>query len=178
MERRVVTPGEVVGYAEEFDVRGAVYSVDYRYIAATVGMALFNKSTHMALVKSFRDPALPPQGVVVYCVVTSKGRRAYMLKCFAVERGQRPTDLKYQITGVLPYLFTDGDLGIGDYIRGKVVSTYGPPIVVSIRGHTYGSVLSRCPRCGSALRRRGMALYCPNCGTEARRKIAVGYYMM
>ncbi|MFN7106317.1 MAG: exosome complex RNA-binding protein Csl4 [Pyrobaculum sp.] len=178
MEKRLVTPGEVVGYAEEFDTSGAVYSVGYRYIAAAVGVALFDKNTHLASVRPFREAALPPQGAVVYCVVTGKGRRAYTLKCFAVERGQRPVDLRYQVAGVLPHVFTDGGLGVGDYIRGKVVSTYGPPLVVSIRGHTYGAVLSRCPRCGSVLKRRGMSLYCPSCGTEARRKVAVGYYMM
>ncbi|MEM3963524.1 MAG: RNA-binding protein, partial [Pyrobaculum sp.] len=96
--------------------------------------------------------------------------------CFAVEEGRSLADMKYTITGVLPHFFSDGELGIGDYIRAKVVSTYGPPIIVSIRGPTYGAVLSRCPKCGTVLKRRGMTLYCPNCSTEVKRKLAVGYY--
>ena len=113
---------------------------------------------------------------MVYCQVTGKGRRAYQLRCFAVEEGKNAADLKYPVSGVLPYFFSDGDIGIGDYLRAKVVSTYGPPIVVSIRGPTYGVILSRCPKCGAVLKRRGMMLYCPNCGAEVKRKIAVGHY--
>jgi exosome complex component CSL4 len=77
---------------------------------------------------------------------------------------------------VLPYIFADGELGIGDYIRAKVVSTHGPPLVVSIRGATYGSDLSRCLDAARCLKRRGAALYCPNCANEVKRKIAIGHY--
>jgi len=174
--RKVVTPGETVAYAEEFEVRGAAYLNSYKYIASAMGTAAYDPKAHLAVVKPFRESPIPPPGTVVYCVVLGKGRRAYQLKCFAVEGERGPVDMKYQITGVLPNFFADGEFGIGDYIRAKVVSTYGPPLVVSTRGATYGVVLSRCPNCGSLLKRRGNTLYCPNCGVEVKRKIAVGYY--
>ncbi|ABP51597.1 exosome complex RNA-binding protein Csl4 [Pyrobaculum arsenaticum] len=176
MKKAVVTPGEVVAYAEEFETKGAVYNTGYEYRAATLGIAAYDPKTHTAVVKPTRKPPIPQPGTVVYCQVTSKGRRAYQLRCFAVEEGRSPADMKYTITGVLPHFFSDGELGIGDYIRAKVVSTYGPPIIVSIRGPTYGAVLSRCPKCGTVLKRRGMTLNCPNCSTEVKRKLAVGYY--
>lgn len=176
VKKTVVTPGETLAYVEEFEVKGSAYSVDYRYLSSVLGVAAFDEKTHIAVVRPLKDPAIPPPGSVAYCQVTGKGRRAYQLRCFAVEGQRGPVDLKYAFTGILPYFFADGELGIGDYIRAKVVSTYGPPLVVSIRGATYGSVLSRCPHCGSVLKRRGMALYCPNCSTEVRRKIAVGHY--
>ncbi|AET31678.1 exosome complex RNA-binding protein Csl4 [Pyrobaculum ferrireducens] len=176
MRKIIVTPGELVAYAEEFETKGAVYAVDYRYIAAALGVAAYDEKTHTAVVKPVRPPAIPQTGSVVYCQVTGEGRRAYQLRCFAVEEGRGPSELKYIVSGVLPHFFSDGEVGIGDYIRGRVVSTRGPPIVVSIRGPTYGVVLSRCPRCGSVLRRRGSALYCPNCGVEVKRKMAIGHY--
>lgn len=176
MKKIVVTPGETLAYAEEFEVKGAAYSLDHRYISSVLGTASFDEKTHTAVVKPLKDPVMPQPGSVVYCQVTGKGRRVYYLRCFAVEGQKGPVDLKYTFTGVLPYIFADGELGIGDYIRAKVVSTYGPPLVVSIRGATYGSVLSRCPRCGSVLKRRGATLYCPNCANEVKRKIAIGHY--
>lgn len=172
-----MTPGEEVAYAEEYEAKWGAYSVDYKLHAYVLGIAAYDERSHVATVKPLRDPPMPQQGSVVYCQVTGKGRRAYQLRCFAVERDREIHDLKYLYTGVLPYFFSDGDLGVGDYIRARVVSTYGPPLVVSIRGPTYGSVLSRCPKCGSVLKRRGPALYCPVCSTEVRRKIAVGHYM-
>ncbi len=174
----VVTPGEVVAYAEEYETKGAVYLNHYKYLASSIGVALFDKSTHTAVVKPLREPPIPPQGSVVYCIVVAKGRRVYHLKCFATEKERKIADAKYQTSGVLPHFLADGELGIGDYVRGKVVSTYGPPLVVSVKGYTYGSVLSRCPHCGSLMKRRGMTLQCTKCGAEAKRKIAMGHYMM
>lgn len=174
--KKIVIPGEEVAYAEEYETKGAAYQEDHRYIASAVGVAAYDPKAHAAVVKPLKNSAIPPPGAVVYCIVTGKGRRAYQLKCFAVENGREVEELKYQTTSVLPYFFADGDLGIGDYVRAKVASSHGPPLVVSIRGATYGSVLSRCPKCGSVLKRRGMTLQCPNCGVEVKRKIAVGHY--
>ncbi|ABL88949.1 conserved protein (RNA polymerase related) [Pyrobaculum islandicum DSM 4184] len=176
MRKKIVTPGEEVAYAEEFETKGSAYSLDFRYLSSVLGIVTYDEKAHVAVVKPVRNPPLPQAGAIVYCQVVNKGRRAYQLRCFAVENNREIHDLKYSFTGVLPYFFSDGELGIGDYIRAKVVSTYGPPLVVSIRGPTYGSVLSRCPRCSSVLKRRGMALYCPNCSIEVKRKIAIGYY--
>lgn len=176
VKRAVVTPGETVAYAEEYDVRGSAYYAGYKYIACTLGVALYDDKSHTAVVRPVRNLPLPQPGAVVYCQVTGKGKRAYQLKCFAVEGKRGPVDLKYQFTGILPHFLADGRLGIGDYIRARVVSAHGPPLIVSIRGPTYGVILSRCPKCGSTLKRHGMALVCPSCAAEAARKIAVGYY--
>jgi len=176
VKKTIVTPGELVAYAEEFETKGAVLAVDHKYHASALSVATYDEKSHVAVVKPVRGSAYPQPGAVVYCQVTGKGRRAYQLRCFAVEEGKNAADLKYPVSGVLPYFFSDGDIGIGDYLRAKVVSTYGPPIVVSIRGPTYGVILSRCPKCGAVLKRRGMMLYCPNCGAEVKRKIAVGHY--
>jgi len=176
VKKIIVTPGETLAYAEEFEVKGSAYSLDHRYISSVLGVASFDEKTHTAVVKPLKDPAMPQPGAVVYCQVTGKGRRAYQLRCFAVEEQKGLVDLKYTFTGVLPHFFAEGELGIGDYIRARVISTYGPPLVVGIRGATYGSVLSRCPRCGSVLKRRGATLYCPNCAIEVKRKIATGHY--
>ncbi|MEM1925900.1 MAG: exosome complex RNA-binding protein Csl4 [Pyrobaculum sp.] len=174
--RRVVAPGELVASAEEFEVKGAVYVQNYDYIAAVTGVAMCERKSHLCFVKPFRSPHMPKTGSVVYCQVVGKGRRGYLLRCFATEGDKGVEEFKYFYTATTPYFFSDGELGVGDYIRGRVVSTYGPPFVVSIRGHTYGSVLSRCPRCGSVLKRKGSVLQCISCGTEVRRKIAIGYY--
>lgn len=176
MKKAVVTPGELVAFAEEYEAKGAAYTNDYKHHASALAVAIFDEKAHVALVKPIRGSALPPPGAVVYCIVTGKGVRAYQLRCFAVESDKDVRDLKYQITGVLPTFLADGELGIGDYVRAKVVSTYGPPLVVSTRGPAFGSILSRCPKCGSVLKRRGPVLQCPNCSTEVKRKIAVGYY--
>jgi exosome complex component CSL4 len=126
MKKIVVTPGETLAYAEEFEVKGAAYGLDHRYISSVLGTASFDEKTHTAVVKPLKDPVMPQPGSVVYCQVTGKGRRVYYLRCFAVEGQKGPVDLKYTFTGVLPYIFADGELGIGDYIRAKVVSTSRP----------------------------------------------------
>ncbi len=171
----MVLPGEEIATPEEFVVDGRAY-LDGVFRAAALGVAVYDRRSHTAVVKPLREDGYPRQGDTLYCVVTSKGVRALSAKCVAKE-GRGVEELKYPVSAVIPPQFVDGKVGIGDYIRARVVSNIGPPFLLSIKGPTFGVVRAICPKCGSVMKRRGAQLVCPACGAVDVRKIAQGFYV-
>nr|KJR73683.1 MAG: RNA-binding protein [Thermoproteus sp. AZ2] len=176
MKRKLVLPGEEVAAPEEYLVEQGAY-LDGVFRASVLGRAVYDPKAHTAVVEPIRGDNYPHNGDIVYCVVTSKGVRALSARCFAKESKNGVEDLKYPVTAYIPPQLVDGRVGVGDYIRAKVVSSHGPPFTLSIRGPSFGVIRAICPRCGSAMRRRGGQLVCPNCGAVDARKIAVGFYV-
>ncbi|MGC8583037.1 MAG: exosome complex RNA-binding protein Csl4 [Thermoproteus sp.] len=176
VERRLVLPGEEVATPEEFAVDGRAY-LDGVFRAAALGVAVYDRKSHTAVVKPVKVDGYPRQGDILYCVVTSKGVRALSARCVAKEGGDGPEELKYPVTAFIPPQLVDGRIGVGDYIRARVVSNLGPPFLLSVKGPTFGVVRAICPKCGNVMRRRGNKLVCPVCGAADVRKIAQGFYV-
>lgn len=175
-KRRLVVPGEEVASPEEYVVEQGAY-LDGVFRAAVLGRAVYDPKAHVAAVEPLKGARYPKQGDILYCVVTSKGVRALSARCFAREGASGLEELKYSVVAHIPPQLADGRVGIGDYIRARVVSSRGPPFLLSIRGHTFGVVRALCPKCGSIMRRRGSQLVCPSCGAVAIRKTAIGFYV-
>ncbi|CCC82360.1 exosome complex RNA-binding protein Csl4 [Thermoproteus tenax] len=176
VKRKLVLPGEEVAMPEEFMVEGSSY-LDSVFRSSALGYVVYDSLSHTAVVKPFKRDSYPRQGDILYCVVTSKGVRALNVRCVAREMKEGFEELKYPVTGLIPPQLVDGKVGIGDYVRARVVSNYGPPFLLSIRGSTFGVVRAVCPKCGNVMRRRGGILVCPVCGATAVRKIAHGFYV-
>ncbi|MEL9990868.1 MAG: exosome complex RNA-binding protein Csl4 [Thermoproteus sp.] len=174
--RKIVVPGEEVAIPEEYLVDGYAY-LDGVFRASALGVAVYDRKSHAAVVRPIKTYGYPKQGDVLYCVVTSKGVRALSARCVAKEGKNGPEELKYSVTAFIPPQLIDGKVGVGDYIRARVVSNLGPPFLLSIKGPTFGVVRAICPKCGNAMRRRGGQLVCPVCGTTDVRKIAQGFYV-
>lgn len=175
IQRKLVLPGEEVAAPEEFEVDGRAY-LDGIFRAAALGIAVYDRRSHTAVVEPLRNNGYPKQGDILYCVVTSKGVRALSARCIARE-GKTVEELKYPVSAFIPPQLVDGKVGVGDYIRARVVSSYGPPFLLSIKGPTFGVVRAICPRCGNVMKRRGNQLVCPVCGAVDSRKIAQGFYV-
>ncbi len=180
MDRALVVPGEELGTAEEYEASGYAYSSDYKVLSSAIGVARFNRLLHVVHVTPLKQPHYPTFNDVVRCVVVSITGRAAVLRCFAVEKGESVMYLKYPVTGMIPSIFSgehniEDAVGIGDIIRGRVVSRKGPPFTVSISGFAFGVISAMCPRCRKRMRRRGNYLYCPSCGMSIKRKVSILY---
>ncbi len=180
MDRVLVVPGEELGTEEEYEARGHAHISDYRVLSSAIGIAHFNRSLHVVHVVPVKHHYYPAFNDVVRCVVVSITGRAAIMRCFAVERDDRVEYLKYPVTGIVPSIFSgehsiDEAVGIGDVVRGRVVSRKGPPFTVSIGGFAFGVVSAMCPRCRGHMRRRGSHLYCPRCGVSVKRKVSILY---
>jgi exosome complex component CSL4 len=176
IERRLVLPGEEVATPEEFIVDGRAY-LDGVFRASALGVAVYDRRSHAAAVRPLKGDGYPRQGDILYCVATSRGVRALSVRCVAREGDGGPEELKYPVTAFIPPQLVDGKIGIGDYIRARVVSNLGPPFLLSVRGPTFGVVRAICPKCGNVMKRRGSRLVCPVCGAADVRKIAQGFYV-
>jgi len=174
--RRVVTPGEEVAVAEEFEVVGESYMDKYVARSTVLGLVEYDVRGHIAVVEPIRKPMLIKQGDIVHCVVEGKGLKHVTAKCFAVEEQGSMGYLPYAYTAFLIYpshISDLSDVGIGDYIRARVASRYGPPYLVTIKHPQLGVTYTLCPRCRTAMRRVGQVFRCPSCGLEVRRKVAL-----
>ncbi len=175
-----MVPGEELGTAEEYEASGYAYSNNYRVLSSAIGIAHFNRSLHVVHVAPLKHHYYPTFNDVVRCIVVSITSRAAIMRCFAVEKGERVAYLKYPVTGIVPSIFSgehsiDEAVGIGDVVRGRVVSRKGPPFTVSISGFAFGVVSAMCPRCRGHMRRKGNHLHCPRCGISVRRKVSILY---
>lgn len=176
VDRRIVLPGEEVSVAEEFELVGDGYMDRYVARSAVLGVAEYDVRSHVAMVRPLRQRPTIRQGDVVHCVVEGKGARHVAARCFAVEEQGALRYLPYTFTAIMlvPQHIGDvNDVGVGDYVRARIASRYGPPYTATIKAPHLGVTYSLCPRCRTPMRRAGQVLRCPSCGLEVRRKVAL-----
>ncbi len=183
-ERQLVTPGERLGFEEEFAAGTNTYA-DHstgELRAKVVGITVRDWRSRILAVKPLKTPKyLIKSGDIVHAVVTGFKDSLVILQIFYIERGG--VQLLTPLTGILPAanisswrssLYKDV-LGYGDIVRAVVIEEAGPPYILSTRGREFGVILARCPRCLTPMVKRGGVLLCPRCRAKAKRKISSRY---
>lgn len=179
VEKRLVYPGDPVGVAEEFVPGPGTYEEDGDVFAATVGYLTLDTQDFVARVESFsRPPAVVKPGDIV--IGTVQATRTSM----AIVEVRRLADQPdRQIGGG-----TNGTLHVSkaseqyvenmedafrsrDIVRAKVLEVE-PAIQLTTKGPHFGVLKTYCPRCGTAMYRKGKGVVCPECEWKDVKKLA------
>ncbi len=187
----IAVPGEAIAVIEEFSLprRNVPYAYEEGGViyAAQPGRIVKDLERKViSIFTKFRNPAVQglKLGEVVYGQVVAVSESIAIVKIHYGEGGGK---LTHPVTGVLhisqvshEFIRTMFDaVKCGDYIKAKVISTYGPPYMLSTKDPSLGVVLARCPKCGKPMLKRGPSLVvCLNCGIVARRKLSPAYMII
>ncbi len=176
----IVVPGEELCVIEEFVPGQYAYADADGYVRALVlGRVVKDVKAHDIKVEPIRNKLLPRQGDIVYGkVVSIVNEKVAIVKILAVHENGTIVPLKHHCTGLLhisqasngPASMKD-IVGIGDVVRARIISTWGPPYLISIKAQNLGVIYALCPRCRVELRRRSDKLQCPSCGMVIKRKV-------
>ncbi len=182
----VLTPGEPIGYEEEF-AAGANTYVDPstgEVRAKVVGFAARDWASRFALVKPAKSIRYSiDAGDVVHAVVIGFKDSVVIVNIFYNET--RKAYIPSPFTGIILAARISSwrvklhkeVFGYGDVVRAYVVERGGPPFSLSTRGRDFGVILARCPNCSSPLVKRGPILVCMNCGKRVKRKVSSHYLL-
>ncbi len=180
MSDDIVVPGEELCVIEEFLPSQFTYADELGYVRSLVlGRVVRDLKTHDIKVEPVKNRLLLRQGDIVYGkVVSIVNEKVAIVKIVALHENGTIIPLKHHCTGLLhisqasngPSTMRD-IVGIGDVVRAKIISTWGPPYLISIKAQNLGVVYALCPRCRVELRRRSDKLQCPSCGTVIKRKV-------
>ncbi len=182
MGAQVVFPGDEIATAEEFVPGPGTFEEDGTVYAARIGHLVLDSSEFVARV----DPvtSIPVQlqaGDIVIGVIQA------VRSTMAIVEVRARADLpERQISGD-----TNGTLHIskvaefyvdnleeayrlGDIIRARVTDN-DPSLQLSTKGPEFGTLKTYCPRCRTAMVRKGKGVICPECEWKDSGKIADDY---
>lgn len=174
-------PGDELGVIEEFFPARNAYEQDGVVRAKVVGWARLDLLKHEASVSEARKARLPRSGDVVHAVVS--GVRDAVANVEIVYNETRGAFYPIPFRGIVHISEASNErlkslnevYGYGDVIRAKVLSQK-PPYQLSTKGADFGVIMTRCPKCTTPLRKRGLWLYCPICKkTYKKKKISKHY---
>ncbi len=185
LEDAIVAPGERICVIEEFLPGLNSYSDESGYVRSLVfGRVVRDLRNHEVHVVPFSRRAQLKAGSIVYGkVCTVVNDRLAVVRVLALDDNNIVVPLKSPCTGLLhasqmsdSYVRSVYEfVGIGDIIRARIVSTWGPPYLLSIRSQDLGVISALCPSCMSEMRRRGGKLYCSACNVQVKRKVPLTY---
>ena len=182
MEKRLVYPGDSVGVAEEFVPGPGTFEENGEVFAARVGFLTLDTNDFVARVDTFvGEPAVVKPGDII--LGTVNGTRSSMCIVEVVKIATQPNrDLGGDRNGTLhvskaseAYVENMEDaFRVRDIIRAKVLET-DPAIQLTTKGPHLGVLKSYCPRCGTAMTRKGKGVACPECDWKDTKKLADDY---
>ncbi len=181
MNGDVVVPGEELCVIEEFIPGKYVYADERGIIrSSVVGIVKRDLKSHDIEVVPLRSRFLLSQGDVVYGkVMTMLNEKVAIVKILAVQdHDGKLLILKHQYTGILHISQTSEQpistirevVGIGDIVKARIISKWGPPYLISIKNQNLGVIYSVCPNCHVEAKRRSRYFQCPICGQVLKRK--------
>ena len=180
-EESFKVPGDDLGVIEEFVPIRNAYEREGVVRAKVAGWAKLDPVKHEASVAEARRVRLPKSGDVVHAVVS--GIRDAIIYVEIVYNETEGAFYPIPFRGVMHISEASNErlrslneaFGYGDVIRAKVLSQK-PPYQLSTKGAEFGVIMTRCPKCTTPLRKRGLWLYCPVCKrTYKKRKISKFY---
>lgn len=180
----VVTPGEDLGFEEEFSAGENTYVHGESGLVKSkiLGYVLRDWSTRVAKVKPVKKiKYLVDKGDIVHASVIGFKDSVVIVNIFYNE--SKKVFIPTQTTGIILASRISGwrvklhkeVFGYGDIIRAVTVEKGGPPYSLSTKGREFGVILAKCPRCSSVLVKRGPTLFCPSCKTKVKRKVSSRY---
>ncbi|HEX2022682.1 MAG TPA: exosome complex RNA-binding protein Csl4, partial [Candidatus Thermoplasmatota archaeon] len=179
---RVVFPGDVVGVAEEFVSGPGTYEENGEVLAATFGRLVLDTSVFEARVEPFvGQPAAVKIGDIVLGTVNMTRSSMAIVEVRAIAHDPNRA-VAGDTNGTLhvskaadQYLESmEAAFRVRDIVRAKVLEV-SPAIQLTTKGPFLGVLKSYCPRCGTAMARKGRGLVCPECEWKETSKIAEDY---
>lgn len=182
MEKRLVYPGDPVGVAEEFVPGDGTYEENGQLYAATVGYLTLDTRDFVARVESLvAAPAIVRPGDTVIGVVNGTRSSMAIVEVVAIaeqpERGiggDRNGTLHVSKASDAYVENMEDAFRVRDIVRAKVLGTE-PAIQLTTKAPNLGVLKAYCPRCGTAMARKGKGVVCPECDWKDMKKLAVDY---
>lgn len=182
--KEIVTPGEDLGYEEEFSAGENTYiHTESGLVRSKVlGYPLKNWNDRVVAVRPLKNiKYLIDKGDIVHASVIGFRDSVVVVNIFYNET--KNVFIPTQTTGIILASKVSGwrvklykeVFGYGDIVRAVVAEKGGPPYSLSTKGREFGIILARCPTCSSILMKRGPVLVCSNCKVRVRRKLSSKY---
>ena len=179
MEKRLVYPGDHVGVAEEFVPGIGTYEENGQVYAATVGYLTLDTNDFVARVQSLVPaPAVVKPGDTIIGVVGMTRSSMAVVEVVALADqpkrqvgGDRNGTLHVSKASDQYVENMDNAFRVRDVVRAKVLET-DPAIQLTTKGPRLGVLKSYCPRCGTAMTRKGKGVVCPECDWKDTKKLA------
>lgn len=179
-DKRLVYPGDPVGVAEEFVPGPGTYEENGDVFAARVGYLTLDTNDFVARVDSLvqKEPAVVrPGDIIIGTVSMTRGSMAIV----QVEKlasmpnrdvgGDRNGTLHVSKASEAYVENMEDAFRIRDILRARVLET-DPAIQLTTKGPRLGVLKSYCPRCGTAMTRKGKGVICPSCDWKDSKKLA------
>lgn len=179
MQKRLVYPGDPVGVAEEFVPGPGTYEENGDVFAATVGYLTLDTNDFVARVESLVEPpAIVKPGDTVIGVVGMTRSSMAIVEVVALATqpkrqlgGDRNGTLHVSKASEAYVENMEDAFRVRDVVRAKVLET-DPAIQLTTKGPHLGVLKSYCPRCGTAMTRKGKGVVCPECDWKDMKKLA------
>lgn len=179
---QVVYPGDHIGVAEEFVPGSGTFEEDGQVYAATMGKLVLDTTSFEARVVPFPpQPAKLQPGDVVIGVV--QATRTSMAIIEVVSKADQPDRAVAGDTNGTLHVSKASEqyvesmeraFRVRDIVRARVLEV-DPAVQLTTKGAHYGTLKSYCPRCGTAMGRKGHGLLCPECEWKDSGKLADDY---
>ncbi|MEM0226728.1 MAG: exosome complex RNA-binding protein Csl4 [Thermofilaceae archaeon] len=180
-EEGFAVPGDELGVIEEYMPAHNAYEFDGVVRAKAVGRVKLDAIKHEASVVEAKRLPLPKSGDAIHAIVAVVRDAVAYADIFYNETAKVFYPVPFR--GIIHISEASNErlrslhevYGYGDILRARVLSRK-PPYMLSTRGPEYGLLLTRCPKCLTPLKKRGLWLYCPTCRrTHKKRKISRYY---
>ncbi len=183
---RPVTPGDMLGVAEEWVPGYGVYIDSEGYLRASVaGVAEYDVRSRVVRVRPSKPVKMPMAGSSVVGVVYNIGHDVVMLDILGEVSLQPSPKWRYEYSGDLSggipismitkeYVKDINDYyRIGDIVLARVLNNKNP-YHLTTKPPQYGVIYARCSRCGTLLEPvNPRSMKCPKCGNVEKRKVSV-----
>lgn len=179
----IVVPGEKICVIEEFLPGSYTYSDDDGYVKSLiVGKVIRDFKKYEVHVEPIKNRIYLRQGdIILGKVIGIISEKVAIIKILSVFKNGTYVELRNWYTGLLhisqaseTYLQSIHEvLGIGDIIRAKIISSKGPPYLLSIRSSNLGVIYTLCPVCRIEMRRKLNTYQCVKCGLQVKKKVPI-----
>lgn len=182
MKEKIVSPGEELGTAEEFQEGENTFQENGFVFSDSVGKAEFDSQNYEVKVQSRKEVKLFHPGSRVYGIITAtRKNRAYVKILKAFDNSEQRVFTKSKATLMIAAISKDyvkdirNRFRIGDIILAEVetVKPYG--INLRTNKPELGVVKAFCSKCRNPMQFSGKKLMCTNCGNVEKRELSKNY---
>ncbi|HUI38213.1 MAG TPA: exosome complex RNA-binding protein Csl4 [Thermoplasmata archaeon] len=179
-DERFVSPGDLLGTAEEFVPGRGTYEDGGKIYAALLGHTRVDPKDRAIRVEAVHPiPRIEENGIVYGRVDEIKSAMAIVTIVAAAESERlvpgAPEGTIHISKAKDGYTDTLADeFAPGDIVVARVIQSH-PTVKLTTAPASLGVVSARCQICHAPLERTGRGLQCPRCGHEEHRKTAEGY---
>lgn len=170
----VVIPGDKLSTAEEYFPSKNTMEINGNIVSLKAGKVIRDIKKLEIMVDDGKERISIKPGDIVYGQIVKSDQKQLLVRIVGLKQND---DIRYiEEEGFIRNY--DGHLGtmikIGDFIKGMIVRK-SQNYEISLQGHEFGVIRSRCSRCRNILVLNGNSLYCKNCERSEMRKTSKDY---